>query len=167
MIRLDILRIVISGSASGGFVVTNAFDSGAPQKILISGTKTWEHGSNPIGQRPTSIVLQVRANGVLLLQKEIGAAEHWNWSIRLDKYDREGREIVYTIDEAPMPGYVKAVDGYSLFNIHSSYRKPPGPQTDDLNNLALWLAAMGLGLAGLAVVATILRRNRRREKNPS
>jgi len=157
----------ISGGASGGFVITNTLSPNAPQKVLISGTKTWEHGSNPINLRPTSIVLQIRANGVFILQKEVGEAEHWSWSVRMDKYDKDGKEIVYTVDEAPVAGYVKAVDGYNLLNIHSTYGKPPYtlPRTDDLNNLFAWLAVMGVSAAGLAAVIIIFRRHRRREKN--
>ena len=159
----------ISGGASGGFVITNTFGPGAPQKVLVSGTKTWEHGSNPIHLRPASIVLQLRANGVFILQKEVGEAEHWSWSVRMDKYDKDGREIVYTVDEAPVSGYVKAVDGYNLLNIHNTYGKPPYtlPRTDDLNNLFAWLAVMGFSLVGLAAVIIIFRRHRRHEKNHS
>jgi hypothetical protein len=108
----------ISGSASGGFVITNTRISNAPTKILISGKKTWRHGGNPANKRPNSIVLQLKANGVLILQKEIGEAEQWSWSIWMDKDDKNGKAIVYTVDEAPVDGYIKTVDGYSLLNIY-------------------------------------------------
>ncbi|MCL2106277.1 MAG: Cna B-type domain-containing protein [Oscillospiraceae bacterium] len=161
----------LSGSASTGFVITNTRDPNAPQKVLVSGKKTWAHGDNPISRRPKSILLRVSANGVFILQKEIGEAEHWHWSIQMDKYDRNGKEIVYTVDEAPVEGYQKAVDGYSLINIHSSVTSgtsgKPGlpssrPETGDRSSLALWLAVMGFSLAGLIAVTIFLARRRRR-----
>jgi len=157
----------ISGSASAGFVVTNTRSPHAPQRIPLSGKKTWEHGSNPIDKRPVFILLRVYANGVFILQKQIGAAEHWSWSILVDKYDKDGKEIVYTVDEAPVDEYIKAIDGYDILDIHKSYEGPPKlnlPKTDDLNNLPLWLAGAAIGFAGLGAVIIILWRNKRREK---
>jgi hypothetical protein len=164
----------ITGSAATEFVITNTKDSNAPAKVLISGSKTWEHGANPAGKQPKSIILRLYANGEFLLQKEIGEAEHWSWSVRMDKCDKDGKEIVYTIDEAPVDGYIKAVDGYDLINIYKDGPDPGGPgtpglpKTDDINNLILWLALMGVGFMGLVTVLIILtRRRKRREKNRS
>jgi len=160
----------ITGSAPGGFVITNTRGQGAPEKTLVSGSKTWEHGGNPAGKWPGSILLRLSANGVFILQKEVGEAEHWSWSIRMDKYDKDGKEIVYTIDEAPVNDYIKAVDGYDLINIYRYGGKQYTlPKTDDLNNLALWLTLTALSFAGLAAtgLTVCIRRYRRREKDLS
>ncbi|MCL2107154.1 MAG: Cna B-type domain-containing protein [Oscillospiraceae bacterium] len=158
----------ISGSASTEFIITNTKTPNAPSKVPISGSKTWEHGSNPPGQQPKSIVLRFYANGVFILQKEIGEADHWSWSVRMDKYDKDGKEIVYTIDEAPVSDYIKAVDGYNLINIHKSYSgKPTQPPTGDLSNLALWLCVMGASFMGLATVIVIFAGMRKRRKTKS
>jgi len=156
----------ITGNASGGFVITNTRRQDTPEKTLVSGSKTWAHGSNPTGKWPTSILLRLSANGVFILQKEVGQAEHWSWSIRMDKYDSDGREIVYTIDEAPVNDYIKAVDGYDLINIYRyGGKQDKNPKTDDLNNLALWLTLVGFSFAGLTAIVMMfcLRRFRRRQ----
>jgi len=165
----------ITGSAASGFVITNTRDSDAPQQILVSGQKTWEHGRNPVAQQPQLIVLRLYADGALILQKQVGQAENWSWSIRLDKYDKSGKAIVYTIDEAPISGYTKTVNGYNLCNVHDSHTPSsstqpasgPGgsPQTGDDSNLGLWLSVMGLSFIGLASLIVILaKKNEKQEK---
>jgi len=159
----------ISGSASTGFVITNTRDPNAPKRMLVNGGKTWNHGSNPAGKWPKSIALRLSANGVFILQKEVGEAEHWSWSIRMDKYGEDGKEIVYTVDEAPVNDYIKAVDGYNVINTYkpgdptSNNTPNPAtpktaetpvpkwtiPKTGDGSNLWLWVALM-------AVSATML-----------
>jgi len=160
----------IAGSASTGFVITNT-KSGAPPsgQVIIRGTKTWEHGNNPADKQPQFIDLRIYANGVFVLQKRVTEAGHWNWSVRMDKYSEDGREIAYTIDEAPVSGYAKAVDGFNLINtfIAVPYAGDPGkpgipynwPQTDDINNPALWLSLMGLSFFGLMAILFSLRRH--------
>jgi len=153
---------------TGGFVITNTRHANPPEKTVIRGSKTWNHGSNPADKWPKNILLRLYADGVFILQKEVGEPEHWSWSIRMDRYDQNGREIVYTIDEAPVSDYIKAVDGYDLFNLYRyGPDKPTPPRTDDLNHLVLWLTLTGLSFAGLAAIALTLclRRYRRREKN--
>ena len=168
----------IAGSASTGFVITNTRRSpGAPEKTLVSGSKTWEHGSNSIGKWPKFIVLRLSANGVFILQKEVGEVEYWSWSIRMDKYDKDGKEIVYTVDEAPVEHYSKTVSGFDIFNIYrpdgpgtpGTPGKPGkpganGPRTDDLSNLALWLTLMGLSLVALITLFIFAWRRKRRDE---
>jgi len=151
----------ITGSAATGFVITNTKSSTPPAgQINISGTKTWRHGGNPAAKQPKFIELRIFANGVFILQKRVTEAEHWNWSVRMDKYDGNGKEIVYTIDEAPVDGYFKAVDGFNLTN---TFLTLPGtfepskpvkphyklPQTDDFNNPVFWMTLMTLSFFGL------------------
>ena len=148
----------------------------APEKILVSGGKHWEHGANPEGKRPKSIDLRVYADGVFVLQKRITEVEHWSWSLCMDKYDRNGKEIVYTVDEAPVYSYVKTVDGFNLIN---TFITVPGtivpgsagslryilPRTGDLDDPALWLALLALSSVGLAAINLCLRRYMWHEKN--
>ena len=148
---------------------------GAPEKTLVNGGKHWEHGANPEGKQPKSIDLRVYADGVFVLQKRITEAEHWSWSLRMDKYDRNGKEIVYTVDEAPVYSYVKTVDGFNLINTFITLpgTAVPGtagnlrynlPRTGDLNDPALWLALLALSSVGLAAIILCLRRYMRHEK---
>jgi len=163
----------ISGDAVNGFVITNTRAAPPSGKISVSGTKTWAHGGNPEDQRPKSIVLHVKADGVIVLQKEVTAADNWSWSLPFDKYGPDGREIVYTIDEAPVSGYTKTIDGHNLHNAYEPPEPPdpnkPGepekpftlPKTSDNSNALLWIALTALSFTGLAAVLFQLWRQRK------
>lgn len=105
-----------------GFV--NQYDSERPPQdmTVVDGEKIWHHGSNPEENRPASIVVLVYGDGKLVLQRQITAADGWQYRFELPKYNDAGGEIVYTIDEAGVDGYDKAVDGYDLIN---TFREPP------------------------------------------
>src|SRR5699024_6110543 len=53
-------------------------------------------------------------------EKEVTAEDDWNYSFtNLDKYDAEGNEIEYSIEEVELDGYVSKKDGYDLTNIQA------------------------------------------------
>ena len=142
------------------------------EQVIVSGKKTWDHGKNPIAKRPTSITIIIKADDSIVTQRLITAADHWAWSFMLPKFNGEGKEIKYTVDEARFEDYVKAVDGYNIINIY----KPGGntddpdsglpggspPKTDDTGNPALWLTLMAASLGALVVI--IFSRRRRSEE---
>ena len=140
------------------------------EQIIVSGRKTWNHRSNPVAKRPDSITVIIKADNAIVVQRRITAADHWSWSFRLPKYNRNGREITYTVDEARFEDYAKTVDGYNLINTYSpgsntgdpDFGLPGGspPKTDDTGNLALWLILMAASLGGLFVIIIFLRRRR-------
>ena len=142
------------------------------EQIIVSGKKTWNHGTNPAANRPDSITLIIKADDVIVIQRLITTADHWAWSYKLPKYGRDGREITYTVNEARFEDYVKMVDGYNLANTympgHNTDESYPSGvsrlKTDDSNNPALWLTFMGVGFLGLVFAIIILRRKRREEK---
>jgi len=147
------------------------------EQVTVSGKKTWNHGDNPVAKRPDSITVIVKADGAVVVQRLVTAADHWAWSFMLPKYGKNGRDITYTVNEARFEDYVKMVDGYNLTNIYMPGRNtdepwPPGtsggslPKTDDNSNLTLWLALMGASLFGLTLVS-ITQRRKRREENRS
>ena len=67
------------------------------------------------------------ADGAIVTQRLITAAEHWGWAFRLPKYNEYGDEITYTVDEARFEDYVKTLDGFNLINTYK-----PGGNTGDL-----------------------------------
>ena len=169
----------VTGDAANGFVITNTkLQTPEPgeDEITISGKKTWNHGENPEAKRPEFIILLVKANGAIMLQKRVSALEKWSWEFKMPKHDA-GEKIEYTVDEAQVENYVKTVDGFNLINTYSpgggpgkpgdpSKPGPSKPNTGDESNLALWLALLALSLGGLAVliVISIVRRKKRRER---
>jgi LPXTG-motif cell wall-anchored protein len=166
----------VTGDAANGFIVTNtktAHPPAAPTnppgvpggEITLSGRKTWNHGDNPAASRPNAITVIVKADGVIVAQRLITAAEHWAWAFRLPERNADGRTIVYTVDEARFEDYVKTVDGYNLINTYMPggrtgevpppYTVQPGgsaPQTgDEENAFARWLAFTLLSFAALVL----------------
>lgn len=166
----------IEGSAATGFIITNTKTTTAPEKIILGGTKTWNHGSNPISQRPKSIVLTIKANGISLIKLQIDESKHWSWDVWLDKYDANGKEIVYTVDEDPVYNYSKKITGYSIHNSYipgdpvdpgnpSKPQTPDGPKTSDDSNRTLWISLIAGGVIGLAAILTVALAGRRKKRD--
>jgi len=105
----------LAGSEQTGFIITNS-RSGEAGEITINGSKTWNHGENPTPNHPVSINVYVKNGDAVVASDTITGDNHWSWNFKLPKYDEENKLIVYTIDEDPVRGYSKAVDGYDLIN---------------------------------------------------
>ncbi|MCD7893594.1 MAG: Cna B-type domain-containing protein [Erysipelotrichaceae bacterium] len=96
---------VITGSASAGYKITNT------ETTEITATKVWEDNSNINSTRPTSITLELLANGndvvktVTLTKDSSGVTvdstrNQWTYTFSdLDKYDSSGNLITYTVRE--------------------------------------------------------------------
>lgn len=91
-----------------------------PEKISISGSKTWDDADNQDGKRPESITVKLLANGQEKDSKTVTANDNWSWSFTgLDKYN-SGTEIVYTISEDEVADYTTVVNGYDVINTHKT-----------------------------------------------
>ena len=81
----------------------------------ISGEKTWVDKDNK--DRPRSIIVNLLANDEKIDSQLVTAEDDWHYTfMTLDKYDREGQLINYTISEEEVEGYQTEVDGYDLIN---------------------------------------------------
>ncbi|MCM1126739.1 MAG: Cna B-type domain-containing protein, partial [Lachnospiraceae bacterium] len=90
-----------------------------PEKTEVSGSKTWNDNNNQDGKRPTSITINLLANGKEVDSKEVTEADGWSWTFdNLDKY-AGGQEINYTITEEEVDDYSAEVDGYDVINTHA------------------------------------------------
>ena len=99
-----------------GYNITNTH---TPEKISISGSKTWNDNNNQDGKRPESITVRLFADGTEVTSKIVTANDNWSWSFTgLDKYN-SGTEIVYTISEDTVADYTTVVDGYNITNTHT------------------------------------------------
>ena len=97
----------------------NIANTHTPEKISISGSKTWDDADNQDGKRPESIIVRLFADGTEVTSKEVTANDNWSWSFTdLDKYN-SGTEIVYTISEDTVADYTTVVDGYNIANTHT------------------------------------------------
>ena len=67
-----------------GYNITN---SHTPEKINISGTKTWDDNDDQDGKRPENITVRLYANGTEFASKDVTAEDEWPYSFEdLDKY---------------------------------------------------------------------------------
>ena len=106
----------VSGTAKDGFKITN---SHTPEKIGISGTKTWNDSDDQDGKRPSSIIVRLLADGELRDTKTVTAENNWSYSFTgLDKY-KNGNLITYTVEENAVEGYTSSVDGYDITNSYT------------------------------------------------
>ena len=113
---------------STGYVITNTHN---PETTSINGTKTWSDNDNQDGKRPTSITVNLLANGTKVDSKEVTADNNWKYSFKdLPKY-ADGKEIVYTVTEDKVDGYETTVNGYNILNTHT-------PETTFVNGTKHW-----------------------------
>jgi len=161
-----------NGAETDRIVFTNVYEPVDDDKVLITGIKTWNHGNNPEKNRPTAIIVEVYANGTLAAQRQVTAADNWQYSFEMPCHDENGKEIVYTIDEADVPDYEKTVDGYDLINTYTGTPDIPddpddpdkpdkptdSPQTGDNTNIGFWIAMMILSGIGFIVTTLLGRR---------
>ena len=116
------------GTRENGYVITNTH---TPEKVTVSGIKTWNDAGNQDGIRPTEITVNLLAGGTKVASQTVTADDNWTYSFAdLDKY-KNGHEIVYTVTEEAVNGYTTTVNGYNISNTHT-------PETIDINGSKVW-----------------------------
>ncbi|VEF48981.1 LPXTG-motif cell wall anchor domain-containing protein [Bacillus freudenreichii] len=84
-------------------------------KTSVDGTKTWKDEN--FKDRPEMIQVDLLQNGIVIATKEVSADTDWKYSFAdLDKYDGEGKEYTYTVQEHAVEGYESIVSGYDITN---------------------------------------------------
>ena len=119
----------------GDVVLTNTH---TPSKVDIPVTKIWVDNDNQDGLRPAKITVKLLANGGEVARKDITSETDWKETFTgLPKF-KDGKEIVYTLQEENVEDYSPSIDqeSYTITNTHT-----PGKTTlsvtkqwDDANN---------------------------------
>ena len=119
----------------GDVVLTNTH---TPSKVDIPVTKIWVDNDNQDGLRPAKITVKLLANGGEVARKDITSETDWKETFTgLPKF-KDGKEIVYTLQEEKVENYSPSIDqeSYTITNTHT-----PGKTTlsvtkqwDDANN---------------------------------
>src|SRR5690625_3628460 len=95
-----------------GFELTNV----RVGETEVTGTKTWLDDESE--DRPESITVHLLANGEQVDDVEVTSESNWAYEFtELPKYDDQGVEITYTIDEADVSGYEKSIEGTDITNV--------------------------------------------------
>ena len=107
----------ISGNMTNGYVITNTFQV-PNETVNVKVNKVWDDNNNEAGKRPESVTLKVTGNGEIYTQEVTAEnpgenSNTWTYTFTgLDKYDANGDEIDYTVDEENLNSefYLKSVD---------------------------------------------------------
>lgn len=117
-----------------GMNVENAY---APGKVSIPVSKVWVDGDDQDGIRPTNVIIKLLADGEetdeTLKLTEVGG---WTGSFEaLDEY-KDGKKIVYTIEEVSVAGYESEVSGDATkgFTVTNTYV----PETTSVSIKKVW-----------------------------
>ena len=113
-------------STVDGYNVTN---NHTPATVKVSGTKTWNDNNNQDGIRPSSITVNLLANGQQVASKKVSASDNWQYSFDNLAAYANGQKITYTVTEDAVAGYTSTIDGYNITNTHNptTPKKPQVP----------------------------------------
>ena len=124
-------------------VVTNTY-----RVTSVSGTKTWRVPEGT--DLPESITVILKRNDEPVARKKVTAADDWSYEFtELPMYDDDGAAYTYEVDEEPVEGYNKEVDGYDLINTITGTTSVSGTKT--------WRVPEGTDLP--ESITVILKRN--------
>ena len=121
---LKFYKVKVSGDIDQGFKVINKFEV-PDEKIELTVNKTWADDNNANAKRPASIKYVLSGNGLTKEQTVTGntrSNEDWSYKFTdLPKYNAQGNEIVYTVDEQEVNAgdfkfYTKQVAGLNVTN---------------------------------------------------
>ncbi|MCW6661548.1 Cna B-type domain-containing protein, partial [Aerococcaceae bacterium NML201209] len=106
----------IAETAAKQFTITNTY---TPEKIGLTGKKTWEDANNQDGKRPDTITVNLLAEGKIVQTVTANQASNWTYNfIDLPKY-KAGQLIEYTVQEVVPAGYSATYSGYSITNSYT------------------------------------------------
>ncbi len=163
------------------YIITNTHttEEETPETVNVSGVKVWDDKENADGIRPDSITVNLLVNDEKIDSMEVTEDTYWIWSFNdLDKYDEDGNEIEYTVDEDEVKDYTAEItgdqeNGFKITNTHtpegSTTDNPTGtptsgrnggstPKTGDTNHLGVWIALM---MACAVIVGDLIYMRRR------
>ena len=102
----------------GDVVLTNTH---TPSTVDIPVTKIWLDNDNQDGLRPAKITVKLLANGGEVARKDITSETDWKETFTgLPKF-KDGKEIVYTLQEEKVENYSPSIDqeSYTITNTHT------------------------------------------------
>ena len=107
-----------------------------PAVTDVNVVKVWDDNGNQDGVRPAGVTVQLLADGVVVDSAVLDASNEWSFTFTdLAVYKHNGTEIVYTVNETAVPGYVAdfaSGDGnWIISNVHV-------PAVTDVSVVKVW-----------------------------
>ncbi|MFA9458390.1 Cna B-type domain-containing protein [Halalkalibacter sp. AB-rgal2] len=107
------VEVTLNDVDSGETVTTMTENS---PSISVEVEKIWLDDNSP--ERPESINVTLLQNDDIFRQEEVTAEENWVYTFEdLPRYDENGVEYTYTIDEEEVDGYEKSIDDFKITNL--------------------------------------------------
>ena len=136
----------IEGNAKDGFVITNR----NVEKTQVPVEKKW------IGKILKEIEVKLLANGKEIQNVKLNEGNSWKHTFKdLPKYDENGKEITYTVNEVAVEGYDTKIEGNAKggFVITNKEKpiKPRVPKTSIGTQLFGYMAMAGVSLGLLQI----------------
>ncbi len=72
------------------------------EKTTVTVTKIWDDNNNEAKKRPTSVTLQVKNGTEVIGEATVTEESGWKHNFTLTRYDSNGNDINYTVDEADL-----------------------------------------------------------------
>ena len=98
-----------------GYTITNRH---VPSTVKVSGKKVWDDEDDRDGIRPDSVTVILYGNGNKYAEKTVTAEDGWKFTFHNVPENAGGKTVTYTVDEVPVAGYEKTVDGTTITNKH-------------------------------------------------
>ena len=108
----------VTGDMSIGFTITN---SHTPSTTQFEVTKVWKDKSNQDGKRPSTITVNLLADGEKVSDATFGPDGDGNWKhtfTNLPEY-KNGTKIVYSVSEEAVAGYTSKVKDHTITNSYT------------------------------------------------
>ena len=139
----------VEGNAKDGFVITNK----NVEKITIPIEKKW------VGPSKDSVTVKLLADGIEKETVTLKVDTNWKHTFKdLPKYsETDGHEIVYTIKEVQVEGYVTGISGDAKNGFTITNTKATPKTSDDSNDLSLY-GGMLMSSLGMLIFMFIKRK---------
>ena len=102
---------------SGKTVTVYAYNR--PVSVEIRGEKTWDLRGHKV-ELPKSVTVYLVSEGKRLQQQAVSpdADGAWRYQFTARKYDEQGNEISYTVEEHPVESFRAVYSGYDVLNVY-------------------------------------------------
>lgn len=110
-----------AGTAQPGQTITVAATNTYVGEVQteIKGQKTWALGDYDV-TLPESITVRLKHGEVTVEEITVTPDEKgaWHYAFTVPKYDADGSEIAYAVEEAPVAGFSPSYDGFDIVNTY-------------------------------------------------